>query len=66
MSVKEEHHEPVKIFKGKLLKLGKVCTKKEKKHDFVFLCQEFNDVFTWEYEELKGFNLELAWDTIKL
>lgn len=65
MLVKEEHCQPIEIFRDKLLKLGKVCTSKEKQ-TFVLLCQEFNDVFAWKYEDLKGFNLALAQHTIEL
>lgn len=65
MLVKEEHYKPIEIFRDKLLKLGKVCTTDEKQI-FVLLCQEFDDVFSWQYEDLKGFNPALAQHTIEL
>lgn len=37
MFVKEEHYEPIEIFKDKLLKIGKVCTPKEKHALFSFV-----------------------------
>lgn len=52
MFVKEEHYEPIEIFKDKLLKIAKVCTSEER-HAFVLLCQEFGDIFAWRYEDLK-------------
>lgn len=59
MLVKEEYYEPIEIFEDKLLKIGKVCTPEEK-HAFIKLCQEFNDIFAWRYEDLKGFDPHLA------
>lgn len=63
--IKEEHYESVQIFKDKLLKTGKVCTPKER-HAFNLVCQEFNDIFAWRYEDLKGFDPHLAQHTIEL
>lgn len=65
MFVKEEYYGPVEIFKDKILKTDKVCTLEEK-HAFVKLCQEFNDIFAWRYEDLKGFDPHLAQHTIEL
>lgn len=65
MTMKQKHYEPVEIFKGKLLKLGKVCTKEEQQA-FILLCQEFSDIFAWEYKDLKGFDPELAQHAIEL
>ncbi|XP_059066329.1 uncharacterized protein LOC131857648 [Cryptomeria japonica] len=63
--IKEEHYESIHIFKDKLLKIGKVCTPEER-HAFVLLCQEFNDIFAWRCEYLKGFDPHLAQHTIEL
>ncbi|XP_059066364.1 uncharacterized protein LOC131857679 [Cryptomeria japonica] len=63
--VKEEHYQPIEIFKDKLLKIGKVCTKEEQQA-FVSLCHEFNDIFAWEYGDLKGFDPILAEHIIDL
>lgn len=55
----------MEVSKENILKQGKVCTTNEKV-SFVQLFQEFNNVFSWEYENLKGFNLQLAQHTIEL
>ncbi|KAH9293249.1 hypothetical protein KI387_041547, partial [Taxus chinensis] len=48
-----------------MLQIGKVSTQQEKS-DFVQLCQEFPDVFSWNYKDLRGFNPKLAQHTIEL
>lgn len=55
----------MEVFKGNLLKLGKVCSNEEKS-SFIQLCQDFNDIFAWEYSDLKGFDPQLSQHTIKL
>lgn len=65
MTVKEEHYHSMEVLKKKFLKLGKVCTH-PKTQVFVSFCQEFSDVFAWEYYELKGFDPHLAQHTIEL
>ena len=49
------HHIPVAITNGNTLNLEKVCSKIEKE-DFIHLCQEFNDMFSWTYDDLRGFD----------
>lgn len=46
------------IANGKVLNLGKMCSIDEQEN-FVHLCQEFNDVFAWAYDDLKGFDPSL-------
>lgn len=65
LQIKEEHYENVEIFRDKLLKLGKVCTLEER-HSFILLCQEFSDIFGWQYSYLKGFDPSIAQHTIEL
>lgn len=65
IQVKEEHYEELEIFKGKLLKVGKNCSH-EDRQSFVALCQEFHNVFAWEYSDLKGFDPHIAQHTIEL
>ena len=45
--------------------MGKVCYE-TKQEIFVHLCQEFNDIFTWIYDDLKGFDPSLFQHTIDL
>lgn len=65
LKIKEDHYEGVEILKDKLLKLGKVCTLEER-HAFILLFQEFSDIFTWEYSNLKGFDPSITQHTIEL
>ena len=50
---------------GQTLNLGKVCID-AKQEVFINLCQEFNDVIAWTYEDLKGFDPNLFQHTIDL
>ena len=34
--------------------------------NFIHLCQEFNDVFSWTYDDLKGFDPSLFQHTVDL
>ena len=43
------------VTNGKTLNIGKVCIQTEQEN-FINICQEFNDVFSWTYDILKGFN----------
>ncbi|KAH9313954.1 hypothetical protein KI387_022581, partial [Taxus chinensis] len=65
IQVKREDSEPIPVGEGKTLQIGKVATEQEKS-DFIQLCQEFPDVFAWSYEDLRGFNPNLAQHTIEL
>ncbi|KAH9295070.1 hypothetical protein KI387_038658, partial [Taxus chinensis] len=65
IQVKREDSEPILVGEGKTLQIGKVATEQEKS-DFIQLCQEFPDVFAWSYEDLRGFNPNLAQHTIEL
>ncbi|KAH9308530.1 hypothetical protein KI387_036441, partial [Taxus chinensis] len=63
--VKREDSKPILVEEDKILQIGKVATEQEKS-DFIQLCQEFPNVFTWSYEDLRGFNSKLAQHTIEL
>lgn len=65
LAMNKDGHIPVSIIDGKVLNLGKVCSKVEQEN-FVHLCQEFNDVFAWTYDDLKGFDPILFQHTICL
>lgn len=65
IQVKEYHYEEVEIFKGKLLKLGKICSAEDKRA-FIVLFQEYHDVFAWKYFDLRGFDPHIAQHTIEL
>ena len=56
---------PITVVDGRTLNMGKVCSK-SKQENFVHLCQEFNDVFSWTYDNLKGFDTSLFQHTIDL
>ena len=65
LSTKKDDHIPVAFVDGRMLNMGKVCSKIEKEF-FSHLCQEFNDVFSWTYDDLKGFYPSLFQHTIDL
>jgi len=65
MQVKEEHYEELEVFKGRLLKIGKICSAEDRRA-FIALCKEFEEVFAWDYADLKGFNPHIAQHTIEL
>lgn len=65
IQVKEDHYEEVEIFKGKLLKLGKICSVEDRRA-FIVLCQDYHDVFAWQYFDLRGFDPHIAQHTIEL
>ncbi|KAH9297013.1 hypothetical protein KI387_028695, partial [Taxus chinensis] len=65
IQVKGEDSVSILVEEGKSLQVGKVTTERER-YEFIQLCQEFPDVFAWSYEDLKGFNPELAQHTIEL
>ncbi|KAH9304224.1 hypothetical protein KI387_008628, partial [Taxus chinensis] len=52
IQVKREDSEPIAVGEGRTLQIGKVTIEQEKS-DFIQLCQEFPDVFTWSYEDLR-------------
>ena len=56
---------PIIVVNGRTLSIGKVCSEAEQEN-FVHLCQEFNDIFTWTYDDLKGFDPSLFQHTIDL
>ena len=58
-------HMLVAVANGRTLNMGKVCSK-AKQESFVDLCQEFNDVFSWTYDDLKGFDPSFFQHTIDL
>ena len=58
LATSKDDHIPIPIFYGRTLNLGKVCSKIEQEN-FINLCQEFNDVISWTYEDLKGFDPSL-------
>ena len=49
---------PVIVAEGKTLNLGKVCFE-TKQEVIIPLCQEYNDIFSCTYEDLKGFEPSL-------
>ena len=65
MIVSKDDYTPIIVVDGKTLNLGKVCIKVEQEV-FIRLCQEFNDVIAWTYEELKGFDQILFQHAIDL
>jgi hypothetical protein len=65
LATKKEDFFPVPVGDGRTLNLGKVCTELEKR-DFVKLCHEFSDVFSWTYDDLKGFDPSLFQHSIDL
>ena len=60
-----DHYEDLKILKGRNLKFGKAIPIEEIT-SYIHLFQEFDDVFSWEYVDLKGFDPHLAEHTIEL
>lgn len=65
LAAEKDNHVPVEVAEGKSLNMGKVCSE-TKKESFVRLCQEFNDIFAWTYDDLKGFDPSLFQHTIDL
>jgi hypothetical protein len=65
LATNKDGHIPVAIADGRVLSLGKVCSK-VKQENFVYLCQEFIDVFAWTYDDLKGFDPSLFQHTTNL
>lgn len=61
----KDDHTPVMIVDGKSLNMGKVCYEIEQEN-FIYLCQKFNDIFSWTYDDLKGFDPRLFQHTIDL
>ena len=57
--------EEIEVANDKKINLGKVCTPEEHQ-TFINLCHEFHDIITWNYLDLKGFDLNIAQHTIKL
>ena len=53
LSTRKNDHILVMFVYGKSLNIGKVCFE-TKEESFVHLCQEFNDVFSWTYDDLNG------------
>jgi hypothetical protein len=65
LAAKKDDHIPVTIANGKSLNMGKVCSEIEQE-SFIHLCQEFNDVFSWTFDDLKAFDPRLFQHTIDL
>ena len=65
LAAKKDDHMPVAVADGRMLNMGKVCSEIEQE-SFIHLCQEFNDVFSWTYDDLKGFDPRLFQHTIDL
>ena len=65
LATNEDDYTPVMVANGKFLNMGKVCSKTEQE-SFIHLCQEFNDVFSWTYDDLKGVDPRLFQHTIDL
>ena len=65
LAAEKDDHTPVIITDGNSLNMGKVCSEIEQQN-FIHLCQEFNDIFAWTYDDLKGFDPRLFQHTIDL
>ena len=65
LAADEGDHTLVMVADGKSLNMGKVCSEIEQEN-FIHLCQEFNDIFSWTYDDLKGFDPRLFQHTIDL
>ena len=65
LAINKGDHAPIIVIDGKTLNLGKVCSRIGQEH-FVYLCQELNDIFTWIYDDFKGFDPNLFQHTIDL
>ena len=65
LAAEKNDHTPVMVADGKSLNVGKVCSETEQ-GNFIHLCQEFNDIFAWTYDDLKGFHPRLFQHTIDL
>ncbi|KAH9308532.1 hypothetical protein KI387_036443, partial [Taxus chinensis] len=65
IQIKREDSVSILVEENKPLQIGKMTTEQER-YEFIQLCQEFPDVFSWSYEDLKGFNPKLAQHTIEL
>ena len=63
MTISKDDYTPITTIDGKTLNLGKICNEAEQEV-FIRLCQQFNDVITWTYEDLKGFDPILFQHTI--
>ena len=55
LATEKDGHTLVIIADGKSLNMGMVCSEIEWEY-FIHLCQEFNDIFAWTYDDLKGFD----------
>ena len=54
LTASKDDYTPIAIVDWETHYLEMVCTEVE--HDFfIKLCQEFNNVIAWKYEDLKGF-----------
>ena len=58
LAVGKDDYVPMIVVEGKALNLGKVCSETDQEI-FIPLCQEFNDIFAWTNEDLKGFDPSL-------
>ena len=65
LATDKDDHTPITVADGKSLNMGKVCSE-IKQENFIHLCQEFNDIFSWTYHDLKGFDPNLFQHTIDL
>ena len=55
LATSKDYYVPVIVVEVTTLSLGKVCSETNQEI-FIPLCQEFNDIFAWTYEDLKGFD----------
>ena len=65
LAIGKEDYVPVIIVEGKALNFGKACFKIDQEI-CIPLCQEFNDIFSLTYEDLKGFDPSFFQQTIDL
>ena len=65
LATNKDDHMLVVVANGRTLNIRKIYSKNEQE-SFVHLCQEFNDVFSWTYDDLKGFDPSLFQHTIDL
>ena len=66
LTVGKDDYVPMIFVEGNALNLGKLCSKTNQEILFFSLYLEFNDIFAWTYEDLKGFDPSFFQHTIDL
>lgn len=65
LTAQKGDYKPIVVAEGRSLNLGKVCSS-TKQEAFLKLCQRYDDIVAWTYEDLKGFDPSLSQHTIEL